>query len=141
MFLLPSTMPWVKSSLAFIGMLGFYFLSLALLSGSWSFTWSQFIRYWWLIIPISITFAAQVSLASTATSTTSMLACCAHHVAELLPFLGLFSAASFLVRYQVSFMIFALALNLFFLLKSRLRYAKRSEISAISGQNKKTPGG
>ena len=57
------------------------------------------------------------------TSAISMGACCAHHVAEFLPFLGLFSAASFLVRYQIQFMILTLALNVFFLLKSRLHYA------------------
>ncbi len=113
-----------------MGMLGFYFLSLTLLSGSWSFAWGQFARYWWLVLPITITFAAQVNMVSATTSTTSMLVCCAHHAAELLPFLGLFSAASFLVRYQVPVMIFALALNSFFLIKSA--YARREKVSTIS---------
>lgn len=64
-----------------------------------------------------------------------MAACCAHHVAELLPFLGLFSAASFLVRYQVPAMVLALALNLFFLLESRLRYGRQAKLSATDRQD------
>ena len=46
-------------------------------------------------------------------SAVSMVACCAHHAAEFLPFLGLFTAASFLIRYQVQFMFLALVLNVF----------------------------
>lgn len=41
-----------------------------------------------------------------------MAACCAHHVADLVPLVGLVSAASFLTRYQVPVMIFAILVNL-----------------------------
>lgn len=39
-----------------------------------------------------------------ATSTMAMAACCAHHVADVLPFLGLTAAATFLANYRVVFM-------------------------------------
>ena len=40
-----------------------------------------------------------------------MLACCAHHVADLLPLLGLSAAASFLAAYKIPFMLAGLAMN------------------------------
>ncbi|KKU55878.1 hypothetical protein A3H89_02595 [Candidatus Amesbacteria bacterium RIFCSPLOWO2_02_FULL_48_11] len=116
--------PVPAAALAAVGMLSFYLLTLRLLSGSLSFTLSQFRSFWWLVLPITATFAAQVYLirliklrsalpsATGATSALSMAACCAHHVAEFLPFLGLFTAASFAIRYQVPIMSLALFLNL-----------------------------
>ncbi|OGD07557.1 hypothetical protein A2899_04630 [Candidatus Amesbacteria bacterium RIFCSPLOWO2_01_FULL_49_25] len=128
-------MPWVKSSppswrasLAGLGMLTFYFGTLTILGGGWGFAWGQFEQYWWLVVPIIVTFAGQVYLASGWKMTTgsgsvsgmAMAACCAHHVAEFLPFLGLFTAASFLIRYQTQFMFLTLGVNvagLIYLLK------------------------
>ncbi len=108
-----------RGVLAGLGMLGFYFGILTVLGGGWGFAWWQFSQYWWLIIPIVITFGGQVYLSTNlkmaagtgGVSGAAMAACCAHHVAEFLPFLGLFTAASFVTRYQVQFMFLALALN------------------------------
>jgi hypothetical protein len=49
--------------------------------------------------------------AGAGTSTAAMVACCAHHVAELLPLLGLSAAASFLAAYKIPFMLIGLAMN------------------------------
>jgi len=112
-------MAWAKSSAAGLGMLAFYFATLSLLGGGLSFAWRQFSQFWWLVLPIVGTFSAQVYLSTKtpvlmgAGSAVSMVACCAHHAAEFLPFLGLFTAASFLIRYQVQFMFLALVLNVF----------------------------
>ena len=46
------------------------------------------------------------------TSATAMVACCIHHVTDVLPILGLSAAASFLTRYQRPFMLTGLAMNL-----------------------------
>lgn len=46
------------------------------------------------------------------TSTTAMVACCLHHVADVLPILGLSAAATFLTRYQRPFMLVGLGVNL-----------------------------
>src|SRR3989344_985390 len=115
------TVAWVKSSLAGLGMLAFYFVALTVLGGWWSFAWWQFSQYWWLVLPIAATFGGQVYLSRNLKMTAgtggvsgaAMLACCAHHAAEFLPFLGLFTAASFLTRYQLQFMFLALVLNVF----------------------------
>jgi hypothetical protein len=39
------------------------------------------------------------------TSTIAMVACCAHHVADLLPILGLTAAATFLAQYRIALML------------------------------------
>lgn len=46
------------------------------------------------------------------TSTVAMVACCAHHAADVLPILGLTAAATFLAQYQTAFMAAGLTANL-----------------------------
>jgi hypothetical protein len=46
------------------------------------------------------------------TSTAAMVACCAHHVTDVLPLLGLSAAAAFLAEYRIPFMVVGLATNL-----------------------------
>ncbi len=88
----------------------------------------------WLTIPIIVGFGIQGALYTTlkkhlfvpvaqpgpsgaltsaggATSTIAMVACCAHHVTDVLPILGLTAAAAFLAEYQIPFMVAGLATN------------------------------
>ena len=46
------------------------------------------------------------------TSVTAMVACCLHHVTDVLPILGVSAAATFLTRYQRHFMLVGLGMNL-----------------------------
>lgn len=46
------------------------------------------------------------------TSTLAMVACCAHHAADVLPVLGLTAAATFLAEYQTAFLIAGIGTNL-----------------------------
>lgn len=85
----------------------------------------------WIVLPIIIGFGIQVALytilkkrlfipvasagpsgvltgAGGTTSTVAMVACCAHHVTDMLPILGLTAAAAFLAEYQVTFMLVGL---------------------------------
>ncbi len=85
----------------------------------------------WIVIPLILGFGIQVALytvlkkglfipvnsmgpsgamtgAGGATSTAAMVACCAHHVADVLPILGLTAAATFLADYQIYFMLVGL---------------------------------
>lgn len=55
--------------------------------------------------------AAGVTAAGTGTSTVAMVACCAHHVADALPVLGLSGAAIFLNEYRIPLMASGLAVN------------------------------
>jgi hypothetical protein len=49
--------------------------------------------------------------ASGTTSTVAMVACCAHHVSDVLPFLGLTAASTFLAEYRVVFMFTGLGMT------------------------------
>lgn len=52
-----------------------------------------------------------VTAAGTGTSSVAMVACCAHHVADVLPIVGLSGLAIFLNDYRVPFMALGLAVN------------------------------
>ena len=49
--------------------------------------------------------------AGTATSSVSMVACCAHHVTDILPILGISGAAALLVEFRTPLMILGVATN------------------------------
>lgn len=101
----------------------------------WEYASSQFVRDRLYVVPILLGFGVQAALysilrfrlfipvASTghagslmgtsgSTSATAMVACCIHHVTDVLPILGLSAAASFLTRYQRPFMLIGLAMNM-----------------------------
>jgi hypothetical protein len=50
--------------------------------------------------------------AGTATSSISMVACCAHHLADVLPIVGLSGLAVFLVEFRTPLMVLGIATNL-----------------------------
>ncbi len=91
----------------------------------------QFYYLWPWIISISAGFGIQVGLytklkmiiktdgagkgmvfASGATSSVSMIACCAHHLVDVLPLIGFSALSIFFVRYQVPLLSFSLLINL-----------------------------
>ena len=55
--------------------------------------------------------AAGVTAAGTGTSAAAMLACCAHHLVDLLPLVGLSAAAVFLNVYKTPLFLVAVAMN------------------------------
>ena len=89
----------------------------------------------WIVVPIILGFGVQMALytilkkrlfvpidhpgpsgaltgAGGGTSTLAMVACCAHHVADVLPILGLTAAAAFLAEYRIAFMLVGLSTTL-----------------------------
>lgn len=91
--------------------------------------WLNFIGLWYLIVGIIIGFGIQIGLwvyikncgshghgtmpgASGAMSGTAMVACCVHHLADVLPILGASGAAIFLTQYQRPFLILGLSINI-----------------------------
>lgn len=118
------------------GLAGSVFLA-ALYFGivSWAESPQHAIDLFWedrlIVIPIILGFGVQIGLytilkkrlfvpvasvgpsgaltgAGGATSTVAMVACCAHHVTDVLPILGLTAAATFLAEYQTLFMLVGL---------------------------------
>lgn len=62
-----------------------------------------------LFVPVaSVGPSGALTGAGGATSTVAMVACCAHHVTDVLPILGLTAAATFLAEYQTLFMLVGL---------------------------------
>ena len=55
--------------------------------------------------------SAAVTAVGTGTSTAAMLACCAHHVVDLLPLLGLSAAAVFLNAYKTPLFVVGIGMN------------------------------
>src|SRR3990170_2016215 len=103
----------------------------------------------WIVFPIMVGFGVQAALytvlkkrlfvpagpsahlmgAGGATSSVAMVACCAHHVSDVLPLLGLSAAAPFLADYRIAFMLFGLgttalgiAVMVLILVRERRRY-------------------
>lgn len=89
----------------------------------------------WIVLPIILGFGVQAALytilkkrlflpvadtvpstaltgASGGMSTAAMVACCAHHVTDVLPILGLTAAAAFLAQYRIAFMLLGLGTTL-----------------------------
>ncbi len=56
--------------------------------------------------------AAAVTVAGTGTSAAAMLACCAHHLVELLPLVGLSAAAVFLNAYKTPLLFVGIGMNI-----------------------------
>jgi hypothetical protein len=112
-----------------------FYIGILTWAQGWDYASSQFARDRAYVLPIIIGFGIQAALysilrfrlfipvASTShtgavmgtsggTSATAMVACCIHHVTDVLPILGLSAAASFLTRYQRPFMLIGIAMNL-----------------------------
>ena len=123
----------------------FYFLLMTITS-SYSNAVDQFIEMWYLLIILIIGFGVQIGLytyiknwhyinndvkasvaTSTGISTTSMVACCAHHLTDVLPVIGFSAAALFLSKYQTVFIFFGVISNIIGILLM-LRVIKRKRL-------------
>ena len=112
-----------------------FYIGILTWAQGWDYASSQFVRDRWYVMPIIVGFGVQAALytvlrfrlfipvistgpagsmmgASGGTSATAMVACCIHHVTDVLPILGLSAAASYLTRYQRPFMLVGLGMNL-----------------------------
>lgn len=65
-----------------------------------------------LYLPVHAPASGAVTAAGGGVSTAAMVACCVHHVTDVLPLVGLSAAAAFLANWKVPFMIAGLATNL-----------------------------
>jgi hypothetical protein len=120
----------VAGAVGAAAMLAFYVLVVAGASGSWDHFGDQARADWYLITLVVLGFGAQVAViselrrrrrllsaaaaagtAGAGASAVGMIACCAHHIAELLPFLGLTGAATFLYDYKVAFVVVGVGVN------------------------------
>jgi hypothetical protein len=111
-------------------MAAFYVAVVWAASGSSQHLADQARQDWIYLTAIIGGFAAQVTLTSeirhrhqltrgalatgaagAGASTAGMVACCAHHLADLLPLVGAATAAGFLTDYRVEFMLVGITIN------------------------------
>lgn len=150
--------PWVRplafGLLAGAGLLGFY-LGIITVAQGWGHAVDQMIDDRWFVGAIAAGFATQVGLfvhlrglharagaggvaASTGTSTAAMLACCAHHLADILPVIGLSGAAIFLNDYKTPLLWLGIGMNLAgiaYLLRQVRRQRRRPCATHPGGQH------
>ncbi|HEY64637.1 MAG TPA: hypothetical protein G4O02_08700 [Caldilineae bacterium] len=129
------------------------YLGIVTLAESWDHALDLFREDAPFVVPIILGFGVQVglfthlklglhlpdgtrtagALTGTAggTSTLAMVACCAHHVTDVLPLVGLSAAAVFLAEYKVWFMAVGLATNLLGILVM-LRLLRRQRRQALA---------
>ncbi len=130
--------------IAFVSLIAFYFLVMGLFNPL-KLAWLQFKEMWYWILFLALGFGIQIGLftfireyhknkmatktvaASGTMSTGSMIACCAHHLSEVLPIIGLSALAIFLDRYQIPFILLGVFSNLVGIL-IMLRIIKNSNI-------------
>jgi len=105
-----------------------YFLILSL-ANSFGHAREQFSQMWYWILLLLVGFGIQVGLysfirekfktvpgrvlaTSGGISTGSMIACCLHHLVDVLPIMGLAALSLFLIKYQVLFLVVGILSNL-----------------------------
>ena len=125
----PFLRPLIFGLLAALGLLAFY-LGIITLAQGWEHAVQQLGDDRWFVGAIMAGFGTQVGLytylrrmqlraraggvaASTGTSTVAMLACCAHHLTDVLAVFGLSGAAIFLTVYKTPLLWLGIVMNLF----------------------------
>ena len=99
------------------------------LLGGVNFALNNFVKLWYWMIPLVTGFGIQIGMffyvkeqmhkkataqaaASSGVSATSMVACCAHHIADIAPFLGITALGLFLTKYQSTFLLMGIFSNI-----------------------------
>lgn len=106
-----------------------FYVTVLTTAAGWEHALDQARTDWWLVGPIVTGFGVQVALtvelrarhraarlaastgAGTGASAVGMVACCAHHLADLVPLVGATGLAGFLFDWRVPFMLAGLAVN------------------------------
>lgn len=154
--------PIIIGAIGATGLLIIYF-GILTWANSLSHALEQFSEMWYWISILVIGFGIQLGLysyirfnirkkvtgvtaevtAAGGISTGSMIACCAHHIADVLPIIGLSAAAVFLVKYQLPFILLGIFSNLVGItmmlnvIQKHQLYPKESILSAIRRYNMK----
>lgn len=112
-----------------VGMAAFY-ITVIVWANGWNHLGEQISSDWYFLVPIIAGFGIQVALmielrarhrlghsdatvgaTGAGSSAVGMLACCAHHLAEIAPLVGATAASAFLANYRIAFMVVGITLN------------------------------
>jgi hypothetical protein len=123
----PSLLPLAAGLVAAAALLSLY-LGIVTVAQDWHHATRQLVTDRWWVGAIVVGFGVQVGLfvylrrlhsraaaggmaLSTGTSTAAMLACCAHHLSDVLPVIGVSGAAVFLNQYKTPFLALGVGMN------------------------------
>ena len=121
--------PVIFGALGLFGMVVFYYVLLAGVTRDAVHPVFFFAQKWYFLAPLFLGFGIQMFLfqklrivlhtlsiaaagASAGTSGAAMVACCAHHLADILPILGFMGAAAFMTDYVNWFLMFGVIMNI-----------------------------
>lgn len=141
--------PLTFGFLGFLVMILFYYIILVAVTSDYLHPFLFFKEKWFLLGPLFIGFGVQMYLfqklriivkenslkmagTSVGTSATAMAACCAHHLAEIFPLLGLFGAAAFVTKYQDWFLAAGLFMNIIGAVYMFIQLKKHSHMSCCT---------
>ena len=106
-----------------------FYVVVLVAASDWRHLREQAVQDWWLLTLIVVGFGTQVALtvelrrrhrahhlgaatgAGTGASALGMVACCAHHLADLVPLLGATGRAAFLFDWRLPFMLGGIGVN------------------------------
>ena len=138
----------------------FYIVVVRGASGSWIHLRDQIRQDWAYLTVILSGFGAQVALIAelrhqhrlnatsaaaggtgAGASAVGMVACCAHHIADLLPFLGATGVAAFVTDYRLPIMLAGIAVNAtgVFLAARRLHHVQTHGVLVKPSEREETP--
>ena len=149
----------IHGAIASIALSAVYFAIVSIAQG-FPHALEEFASIWYLMVPLIAGFGAQVGLfsythaairsvsskgvaTSGGVSTVSMVACCAHHITDVLPIIGFTAFALFLTQYQNFFVVLGIlsnAVGILFVLgiiQGRKLYNKKSPFGGIFSYNMK----
>lgn len=123
--------PILFGVVASLSLLLIYLVIMGLGAGSLDFAIKELVRLKYFVIPLVLGFGVQVGLftylknyqktkslgkgmvaGSGTASAVAMVACCAHHLTDILPLLGLTVLSAFLVQYQTWFLVLGILSNI-----------------------------
>ncbi|MEM7827113.1 MAG: hypothetical protein QXD72_00155, partial [Candidatus Aenigmatarchaeota archaeon] len=138
---------WKKSIiygiLSSLSLIFLYLIIVSLFQGL-NYAIGRFVEFWYLMTPLVIGFGVQVGLfiyirnfmkMSTGTtgacggiSMTSMVACCVHHVTDVIPILGVSAVGVFLLQYQPVLLAVGIVSNIVGII-SMINLAKKNRVN------------
>jgi hypothetical protein len=137
--------PLLFGALGLLAMIAFYYILLAATTGNLLHPFYFFIEKWYFLVLLFLGFGLQMFLfqklrivvhknslkmagASAGASSVAMTACCAHHLADVFPLLGLAGAAAAVSEYQDLFLGLGVAMNIIGVIYMWLKLRKQAKM-------------
>jgi len=141
----PKLTPTIVGLLGLLGMIAFYYILLLATTRDPLHPFFFFLGKWYFLAPLFLGFGFEMFLfqklrivdhenslkmagASAGTSGVAMVACCAHHLADVFPLIGLAGAAAVLTEYQDLFLGFGVVMNIVGIVYMWLKLKKHTKL-------------